>query len=110
MVIKRQKYSFKCRKEQYCKGAVEVRHGRSKRKSIHEKRNRQKQPPQVFYKKGILKNFANFTGKHLCFPVKFAKFLGTPILKNICEQLLLDRRCECDVDDMKRTRTNALVK
>ena len=26
----------------------------------------QKQPPDVFYEKGILKNFANFTGKHLC--------------------------------------------
>ena len=58
--------------------------------------------------KGILKTFANFTGKHLCwnvlihsvknfvkkrlqhrcFPVKFAKLLRTPILKNICERLL----------------------
>ena len=26
----------------------------------------QKQPPDVFYKKGVLKNFAKFTGKHLC--------------------------------------------
>ena len=26
----------------------------------------QKQPPEVFFKKGVLKNFANFTGKHLC--------------------------------------------
>ena len=26
----------------------------------------QKQPPKVFYKKGILKNFKKFTGKHLC--------------------------------------------
>ena len=25
----------------------------------------QKQPPEVFYKKGILKNFAKFTEKHL---------------------------------------------
>ena len=25
----------------------------------------QKQPPEVFYKKGVLKNFAKFTGKHL---------------------------------------------
>ena len=58
-------------------------------------------------KKGILKNFANFTGKHLClsllqacnfikkklqhwcFPVKFTKFLRTSILKNICERLIL---------------------
>ena len=27
---------------------------------------KQKQPPAVFCKKGVLKNFANFTGKHLC--------------------------------------------
>ena len=67
-------------------------------------------------KKGVLKNFANFTGKHLClslffnkvadlrlrpatllkkklqhrcFPVKFTKLLRTSYLKNICERLLL---------------------
>ena len=52
-------------------------------------------------KKDVLKKFANFRGKHLfliklpafklqqgCFPVKFAKFLRTPILKNICKRLL----------------------
>ena len=26
----------------------------------------QKQPPEVFCKKGVLKNFAKLTGKHLC--------------------------------------------
>ena len=55
-----------------------------------------------------LKNFAIFTGKHLCwslffkvcnfikkrlqhrcFPVDIAKYLTTPILKNICEHLTL---------------------
>ena len=68
---------------------------------------------RCYVKQGVLKNFANFTGKHLywslflrklqalllvtikkrlqhkCFNVKFAKFLRTPILKNICEWLLL---------------------
>ena len=66
----------------------------------------QKQPPEVFCKKGI-QNFANFTGKHLCwsllqtcnfinkrlkhwcFPVKFAKFLRTSIFKNNCERPFL---------------------
>ena len=28
--------------------------------------NVQKQLPEVFCKKGVLKNFAKFTGKHLC--------------------------------------------
>ena len=28
--------------------------------------------------------------QHSCFPVKFAKLLRTPMLKNICEQLLLE--------------------
>ena len=35
----------------------------------------------------------NFTEKrfqHKCFPVKFAKVFRTPILKNICERMLLE--------------------
>ena len=61
-------------------------------------------PPQkVFHKKGALKNFPILTGKHLPWTLFFnkvadlqvynfikKKFLGTPILKNICVQLLLD--------------------
>ena len=63
--------------------------------------------PEVFCKKAVLKNFAKFTGKHLCqrlffnkvaglmratllknglwhkcFPVNFAKFLRTPFLQS----------------------------
>ena len=63
----------------------------------------EKQPPEVFYEKGVLRNFAKFTGKnlcqslffkklfkktlskkrlwHRCFPVNFAKFLATPFYK-----------------------------
>ena len=77
---------------------------------ISEKYNEQK----VFHKKAVLKNFAIFTGKHLCWNLFFNKnaslqacnfikwrlqqrcFLaniekcfGTPILKNTCERLLL---------------------
>ena len=63
--------------------------------------------PEVFYKKGVLRNFKKFAGKHLCqrlffnkvadlawpatllkkslwhmcFPVNFAKFLRTPFLQ-----------------------------
>ena len=44
----------------------------------------------VFYKKAVLKNFANFTGKHL--RCKSYKVAGprTPFLKNICRWLLLN--------------------
>ena len=36
----------------------------------------QKQPPDVFCKKGVLKNFAKFTGKHLWQNVFFNKVTG----------------------------------
>ena len=34
-------------------------------------------------------NFVKKRLQHWCFPVKFAKFLRTSILRNICEELLL---------------------
>ena len=71
--------------------------------------------PEVFCKKGVLRNFTKFTGKHLCrslffnkvtglrsatllkerlwpryFPVNFAKFLRTPFLKEHLWWLLLN--------------------
>ena len=77
---------------------------------------------EVFCKKGILRNFAKFTGKHLCqslflkkivgprpaillkrrlwhryFPANFAKFLRTPFLTEHLQWLLLWL-----VDDIKR--------
>ena len=69
--------------------------------------------PEVFCKKGALRNFAKFTGKpvpeplfykscwsqackftkkrlrHKCFPVNFAKFLGTPCFTENLRWLLL---------------------
>ena len=70
----------------------------------------QKQPPQVFCKKkvflkisqasqetpvleSLFNKIVGFNKKmlqHRCFPVKFAKFLKVPILKNICKGLLLN--------------------
>ena len=78
---------------------------------------KQKQPPEVFYKKAVLTNFGTVTGKNLCwslFLIKFqafgpatltkletltqvlscvdiAKFVRTPILKNISERLLMKK-------------------
>ena len=69
--------------------------------------------PEVFCKKDVLRNFTNFTGKHLCqrllfnkvskffkllkkslwhrcFPVNFMKFLRTPSLTEHLRWLLLD--------------------
>ena len=64
--------------------------------------------PELFCKKGVLKHFAKFTGKHLCqslffnkvaglavgrcFPVSFAQFLRTPFLQNTSGRLLLKIR------------------
>ena len=71
-------------------------------------------------KKGVIRNFAKFTGKHLCqsllfnkvaglrptillkkrlwhscFPVNFAKFLRTPFLQNTFGRLLLITAIQC---------------
>ena len=70
-------------------------------------RNRiQKQPPEVFLKiwqisqentcvrvSFLSLQACNVIKKrllHRCFPVKFEKYLRSPILKNICERLLLN--------------------
>ena len=75
------------------------------RQHWQEKNQKQKQPSEVFIENAALKNFGIFTEKHLCwslflikmqacnfikrrlqhgcFPVNIAKFLRTPILKNI---------------------------
>ena len=47
---------------------------------------KEERPPEVFCKKDFLRNFAKFTGKHLCKVSVFnkvaglAKFLRTPFL------------------------------
>ena len=57
--------------------------------------------------KGVLRNFAKFTGKHYefikkrlwhrCLPVNFVKFLRTSFLQNTSEQLLLCIRTESTI-------------
>ena len=63
----------------------------------------QKQPPEVFYKKAVVKKLANSKKKNLCFSIfliqNIAKSLRAPILKNICEQLLL--KCVHETDKNK---------
>ena len=50
-------------------------------------------------------NFVKKRLQHRYFPVKFAKFLRTPILKNICERLLLNLSGILP-SSMKRFQTN----
>ena len=69
---------------------------KKKERKKKRKKREQKQPPEVFCKKGVLKNFATFKGKHLCqsrsfliklrlwhrcFPVNVAKFVKAPFLQ-----------------------------
>ena len=62
--------------------------------TFHKHRKPISTPPELFYKKAIVKNFAIFTGKHLCscnfikkrlqhrcFPVNSVKLLRKPILR-----------------------------
>ena len=43
-------------------------------------KNQQKQPPEVSHKKGVLRNFTKFTGKHLCQSLFFNKVAGLSTL------------------------------
>ena len=51
--------------------------------TIDSKRIIEKQPPEVFYQKTFLKNFAIVTGKHLCWSLCLIK------LQAICERLVV---------------------
>ena len=63
--------------------------------TIEEKKCCQKQPPEFFYKNGVLRLQAcNDIKKrlwHRCFPVNFAKFLRTSFSQNTSGRLLLCR-------------------
>ena len=65
----------------------------------------EKQPPEVFYKKGVLKKRL----WHRCFLVNFAKLLRTPFWQNTSVQLLLPLKCT-DTGTDTDTVTKALVK
>ena len=53
----------------------------------------QRQPPEKFCKKAVLKNFAIFTQRHLCSRLfliqNIANVFRASILKSICKRLLL---------------------
>ena len=43
--------------------------------------------PEVFCKKGVLRNFTKFTGKHLCQSLFFNKVSGLFTGKHLCQSL-----------------------
>ena len=46
------------------------------KRKVTEKKISQKQSPEVFCKKSVLRNFTKFTGKHLCQSLLFIKVAG----------------------------------
>ena len=72
----------------------------------------QKPPPEVFCDKGILKNFAKFTGKHLFQSLffnkvtdHFAKTLRTPFSQNTSGRLLLNASLNLILSSSKEIRS-----
>ena len=81
----------------------------------------EKQPPQVFYKKVLLKILQNsqkntcprlsFLKKrpwHRCFPVNFAKFLRTPFLQNTSGRLRLFNEHFCSKRQQQKVKDHSL--
>ena len=69
----------------------------------------QKQPPEMFYKKSVLRNFAKFTGKHVCQSIFFNKVSGLRPLETILLRKRLCHRCFV-VNFAKFLRTPVLQK
>ena len=66
--------------------------------------NIQKQPPEVFYKKGVLKFFAKFTRKYLCQSFLFDKVAGLrPATYPV------DTRCRFNVYDTSMRHYRRLI-
>ena len=88
---------------------------------------------RCFVRKGVLRNFAKFTGKHLCqslffnkvaglrpatllkkrlwhrcFPMNFAKFLRTSFLQNTSGRLLLNIALKLNNRTWKKYKSNSL--
>ena len=61
--------------------------------------NVQKQPPDVFHKKSVLKRFKKFTGKHLCRSLLFIKVAGL-ILKVTFGTFFCRPHPESDIRDL----------
>ena len=67
-------------------------------KNIKEKlKNISLSRPEVFCKKGVLRNLTKFTGKHLRQNLFFNKVVGFRLLLNVMSHLLLKKRIVCQI-------------
>ena len=63
----------------------------------------QKQPPEVFYRKSVLKNPTKFTRKHLCQRVFFNKVAGLrPQASNVIKKEALTKVFSCEFCEISR--------
>ena len=53
--------------------------------------------PEAFCKKGVLRNFAKFTGKHLCQSLFVNKFAGRPEACNVIKKEALAQVFSCEL-------------
>ena len=71
--------------------------------------NEQKQPPEVFCKKGILRNFAKLTGKNLCQSLSFNNVAGEACNFITKETLVQLFSCEfCEISKNKFSTENGI--
>ena len=64
--------------------------------------NFQKQPPEVFYKKDVLRNFTKFTGKHLCQTLFFNKFAVLRPAKKKTEKETMTQVFSCEFCEISK--------
>ena len=69
--------------------------------------NIQKQPPEVFYKKGVLRNFTKFTGKHLCQSLFFSKVAS--LACNLTKKETLTQVFFCEFCDISKNTAGRLL-
>ena len=74
----------------------------------------QKQPPEVFHEKGVLRNFTKFAGKRLCHSFFFNKVAGQAwnfVKKETLAQVLSCESCEISKNTfLQNTSGQLLVK
>ena len=58
--------------------------------------NIQKQPTELFCKKGVLRNFAKFTGKHLCQRLFFNKVAGLSTFGRLLLNIVIQSCSPCN--------------